>query len=150
VTALACAGAGFLAAVLWFDLIFDVQVRGHRGRELPEEVLDSIAAYYRRAAAEAVPMNRLVALAMLATLAAIVAEIAGDEVPAATAWASLALALPAIGLALVRSYPAAVRLGTLPAGSPERSALARSLLRDHLFCLAAIAAVLALQLAAAL
>jgi hypothetical protein len=30
------AGAGFLLAVLWFDLMFDVQALPHRGRELPE------------------------------------------------------------------------------------------------------------------
>ena len=30
------AGAGFLLAVLWFDLMFDVQALFHRGRELPE------------------------------------------------------------------------------------------------------------------
>ena len=39
-TAVAAAGAGFLLAVLWFDLMFDVQVRGHDGAELPEDVLD--------------------------------------------------------------------------------------------------------------
>ena len=42
------AGAGFLLAVLWFDLMFDVQVIGHRGAVLPEAVLASIAAYYAR------------------------------------------------------------------------------------------------------
>ena len=34
--ACASAGGGFLLAVLWFDLMFDVQARGHRERELPE------------------------------------------------------------------------------------------------------------------
>ena len=40
--------AGFLPAVLWFDL-FDVQVLGRRpvGEPLAEQVLASIAAYYR-------------------------------------------------------------------------------------------------------
>src|SRR5438094_4323905 len=54
--------AGFLLAVLWFDLMFDVQVLG-RGRgadPLPEEVLASIAAYYRRVTTQARPMNYLV------------------------------------------------------------------------------------------
>lgn len=36
-------GAGFLLAVLWFDLMFDVQALPHRGRELPEHTLASIA-----------------------------------------------------------------------------------------------------------
>jgi hypothetical protein len=36
------AGAGFLLAVLWFDLMFDVQTRKHAGEVLPGEVLASI------------------------------------------------------------------------------------------------------------
>ena len=42
----AAAGSGFLLAVLWFDLMFDVQVRGHRGGTVPGPVRESIAAYY--------------------------------------------------------------------------------------------------------
>jgi hypothetical protein len=60
----AAAGAGFLLAVLWFDLMFDVQTRKHTG-DLPPEVLASISAYYRRVTTEAYPMNRLVALVMV-------------------------------------------------------------------------------------
>jgi hypothetical protein len=41
------AGAGFLPAVRWFDLMFDVQALPHRGRELPEPTPASIAGYYR-------------------------------------------------------------------------------------------------------
>jgi hypothetical protein len=70
----AAAGTGFLLAVLWFDLMFDVQTRKHTG-DLPPEVLASISAYYRRVTTEAYPMNRLVALVMVLTLAAICAEI---------------------------------------------------------------------------
>jgi len=57
----AAAGAAFLLAVLWFDLMFDVQSRKHAGDRLPTEVLVSISAYYRRVTTEAYPMNRLVA-----------------------------------------------------------------------------------------
>src|SRR2546422_6120331 len=41
--------AGFLLAVLWFDLMFDAQALGRRpvGGPLAEPVLASIAAYYR-------------------------------------------------------------------------------------------------------
>ena len=35
--ALACAGLGFLAAVLWFDLMFDVQARGQGSGDLPAD-----------------------------------------------------------------------------------------------------------------
>ena len=44
----AALGIGFLLSVLWFDLMFDVQVVGHHDTELPTDVRDSIAAYYRR------------------------------------------------------------------------------------------------------
>ena len=40
--AFVAAGAGFLLAVLWFDLMFDVQTRKHVGNPLPPEVLASI------------------------------------------------------------------------------------------------------------
>ena len=40
----AAAGAAFLLAVLWFDLMFDVQVRRHPTDPLPAEVLASISA----------------------------------------------------------------------------------------------------------
>jgi hypothetical protein len=146
VSAFASAGAGFLLAVLWFDLMFDVQVLSKRGRELPEEVLSSIAGYYRRVTTAARPMNRLIALVMLATLAAIVAEIAAGSRARWVPWASLALAVPPIVLAGARTVPSAVRLGARRDPTQRQSELARSICRDHLFCAAAIAALLALQL----
>ncbi|MFI5034157.1 MAG: hypothetical protein ACHQPH_26020, partial [Reyranellales bacterium] len=69
------AGAGVLLAVLWFDLMFDVQTRKHAGNPLPPDVLASISAYYRRVTTEAYPMNRLVALVMVLTLLSIAAQI---------------------------------------------------------------------------
>jgi hypothetical protein len=149
VHAVASAGAGFLLAVLWFDLMFDVQVLGRHERELPEEVLASIAAYYRRVTTAARPMSRLIAAVMLATLAALVAEIAGDEVAPAVAWASLGLALAPILLAGGRTLPSAVRLGSRTDTTEDQSTLARAICREHLFCLACIAALLVLQLAVA-
>ena len=59
----ATTGLGFLLAVLWFDLMFDVQVVGHREPLLPVAVLDSIGAYYRRVTTNARPMNRHVFVA---------------------------------------------------------------------------------------
>ena len=55
------AGAGFLLAVLRFDLMFDVQVLGRRADDVPEAAIASIAAYYRRVTTAARPMNLLVA-----------------------------------------------------------------------------------------
>jgi hypothetical protein len=145
--AFAAAGAGFLLAVLWFDLMFDVQALGRREGELPEDRLASISAYYSRVTTRARPMNRLVAVVMVATLAVIVAEIASGDVRAWVAWTSLALAAAAIGLAGAHTVPSAVRLGTRADPPARQSALARSVLHEHLFCLAAIATLLVLQLA---
>jgi hypothetical protein len=127
--------------------MFDVQARGRRDGDLPEEVRASIAGYYARVTTAARPMNRLVALAMVATLAALVVQIArgGGWV----AWVSLALLLVGVGLAAGRVVPNAVRLGTRRDEVAVQSALARSILRDHVVCFAAIAGVIVLQLAAA-
>src|SRR5271166_3875913 len=112
VIAFVTAGAGFLLAVLWFDLMFDVQVLGHHERELPEEQLGSIAGYYRRVTTAARPMNRLIAAAMLVTVAAIVVEIVNEDAPSWVGWASLALAATPILLAAAHTVPSAVRLGS--------------------------------------
>jgi hypothetical protein len=146
-SAFVTAGGGFLLAVLWFDLMFDVQVLGQHNRELPEQRLSSIATYYARVTTAARPMNRLIAAVMLATLTAVVVEIVkGGGVPSAAAWVSLALAAAPIVLVAARTVPNAVRLGAR-ADTPERqSALARAILREHIFCLASIAALIALQL----
>lgn len=147
--AFVAAGAGFLLAVLWFDLMFDVQVLGRRERELPDELLASIAGYYRRVTTAARPMNRLIAAVMVATLAAIVAEIANGDVPSAVAWVSLGLAAGPIGLAGARTVPSAVRLGRRDDTRERQSALARSICREHILCLTGIALLLVLQLASA-
>ena len=143
-TLVATAGAGFLLAVLWFDLMFDVQVL--RRKEPGPEALASISGYYRRVTIEARPMNRLVALVMLATLTALALQVTDDDVPRWVSVPSLALTAAATGLAAAHTFANGVRLGT-GGGSQEDSArLARLMLRDHLFCLAAIVTVLALQI----
>jgi hypothetical protein len=149
VRALVTGGAGFLLAVLWFDLMFDVQVVAHRRGDLPEDVLASISSYYARVTTAARPMNRLIAVAMLATIAAIIVELAKGRAPRWAGWVSLGLAGAAILLAAVRTVRNAVRLGARDDTIEVQSRLARSVYRDHLFCISAIAAVLIVQLAIA-
>ena len=146
VRALASAGAGFLLAVLWFDLMFDVQVRGHSGAELPEQVLSSIAAYYARVTTTSRPMSRLVVLAMLTTTGAEVALLFGNDLPNWRAAIALVLTLVAVGLAGAHTVPAAVRLGAQRDDPATQSRLARGILRDHLVCITAIVATLLLLL----
>jgi ER membrane protein SH3 len=149
VSAFVTGGAGFLLAVLWFDLMFDVQTLGHPEPEMPEQVLASIAGYYRRVTTAARPMNRLVAAVMVATLAAIIVQIARGEQPRLIGWASLALAGAPMLLAGAHTVPSAVQLGTRADTRDRQSMLARSICRDHLLCVASITALLALQLSAA-
>jgi ER membrane protein SH3 len=149
VSAFVTAGAGFLLAVLWFDLMFDVQVLGHDERDLPEDVLASIAGYYRRVTTAARPMNRLVAAVMLATLTAVVAQIARGDDPRWVGWVSVVLTVAAIVLAAAHTVPSAVRLGARSDSAHRQSLLARSICRDHVLCAAAITTLLALQLSAA-
>jgi hypothetical protein len=146
VTEFVTAGAGFLLAVLWFDLMFDVQVRGYGMNDVPPAALTSIAAYYRRVTTAARPMNRLVGLAMIATIVAIVVQLVRDDVPTWLSVTSLVLISGPVGLAAVHTVPAAVRLGAATDAPPLQGRLARSIWRDHLLCLSGIAALLILQL----
>jgi len=147
VRALAGSGAGFLLAVLWFDLMFDVQARGHPERDVPAAVRSSIAAYYARVTTAARPTNRLVAATMLVTIGATVAELVRTDLPVWRATLSLALTLGAVGLAAARTVPNAMRLGRQIDDAAQQSRLAHTILRDHIVCVVAITAVLLLQLA---
>jgi len=139
------AGTGFLMAVLWFDLMFDVQWA--RRRDVPEPVLASISAYYRRVTTDSLPMSRLVAAVMVATTAFIVAEVVGGRGPRWAPWVSLALVTGAVALAAGRTVPRAVRLGTRGDPIESQARLARSIFHDHLVCLTAVTALLVIQLA---
>jgi hypothetical protein len=145
-TAFVSAGGGFLLAVLWFDLMFDVQALGREGAQPGEQQLASIAAYYARVTTAARSMSRLIAAVMLATIAAIVVELSGSGVPEAVAWVSLLFGAMPIVLVGARTVPAAVRLGTRVDSIERQRSLARSILREHVFCFGSIAALIALQL----
>lgn len=144
--AIVAAGAGFLLAVLWFDLMFDVQVLRYREDDVPEVVLASIAGYYRRVTTEARPMNRLVAAVMLATLLAIVVQAMGDDAPRWVSVVSAVAAAAPIGLAAARTVPSAVRLGSRRDPVDAQRTLARSICRDHMICIPWIATLLVVQL----
>jgi hypothetical protein len=141
---LAC--GGFLLAVLWMDLIFDVQARGARDGQLSEPVLASIAGYYRRATTTSRPMSRLIAAVMLILVAALAVRIVRGDDPVWLMIASATLAAAPILLALFRTVPSAVRLGARSDGPGEQSRLARSILRDHVLCLLSLSALMILRL----
>ncbi|HEY5640707.1 MAG TPA: hypothetical protein VIW01_11725 [Dehalococcoidia bacterium] len=149
-TEIITAAAGFLVAVLWFDLMFDVQVLAHRGSpEVPEPVTESIATYYRRVTTTATPMVSLVGVVMGVLLVTLAVQAAAADAPVWVSAISIPLAVTAIGLAMARVFPRAVRLGARTDPQTLQSEIARSIFRDHVFCLAAMVTLLAVQLAAA-
>ena len=143
-TILAACG-GFLIAVLWMDLMFDVQVLRKRDDVLPAPVLDSIAAYYRRVTTGASPMGRLVGVVMAAGIATAIVQLAIGPARWVSAL-SLLLCAPPVVLAQTRIFPAAARLGAQQDTPETQTRLAREICHSHLICLAAMIALTALQL----
>lgn len=143
-TLLLTACSGFLLAVLWMDLIFDAQVLAHRGArgDLSDDVLASIAGYYRRAVVESRPMSGLIPLVMLVLLTALAFRVTRGHDPTWRIAASIALAATPMLLALTRTVPHAARLGGRSGSPADQSALPRSILRDHLACAACVLAFL--------
>lgn len=139
--------AGFLLAVLWFDLMFDVQVLGAAAPDgtLPPEVVASIAAYYRRVTTDSWPMGALVATVMMILLAATLPQLRSRP---GVGLAALVLAGVPIGLALTRVLPNAVLLGRLAGPPATDAALATAICWDHLLCLGGLLGFLALQIGA--
>jgi hypothetical protein len=129
------------------DLIFDTQVLRHRGTDdLPEPVLASIAGYYHRATTTSRPMSLLIAVVMVILLGALGFRFVLSTDPVWLLTVAAVLAGVPILLAMVRTVPNAVRLGTRADGLAEQSRLARAICRDHLFCLVSVTAFLVLWL----
>ena len=145
--AVIAAGAGFLAAVLWIDLTFDVQVQRRGADRAPDEVLASIAPYYRRVTTGAWPMNWLTPSVLALTVAAILVQAVERVQPIWVSGASLGLAGVAIGLGLWRTWRNAVRLGQAVDTPEVQTRLAVDIYRDHLISLAAMLVLVGLQAA---
>lgn len=147
-TALLTLGGGFLLAVIWMDLMFDVQaLRAPRNEVLPESALASIAAYYRRVTSEARPMNQLIGAVMIASIAGTMATLFRGAAPFAWRAAALALLIVPVVLAQSRVFPNAKRLGARSDSPEQQSALARAIARAHVGCFAAMLGFVAIQLA---
>jgi uncharacterized lipoprotein NlpE involved in copper resistance len=139
---------GFLLAVLWFDLMFDVQVLGAAPGVLPEETLASIAAYYARVTIDAAPMSRLVAAMMVIAVAGSLWRLVRRVPPIGlTALAFMAAAAP-VALAATRVLPNVVRLGGRTDTLAVQSDLARAICWDHIACFASILLFCVLQVVA--
>jgi hypothetical protein len=144
------ASAGFLLAVLWMDLMFDSQVLRHRGVDvLPESVLASIGGYYHRATTTSRPMSYLIALVMVILLGSLGFRGFRGSDPGWLLAVSAALAGVPIVLAMLRTVPNAVALGSRVGTPAEQSRLARAICRDHIVCLVLVSGFLAVWVALA-
>lgn len=132
-------GGGFLVAVIWMDLMFDVLALAPRdGAGLPEESLSNIATYYRRVTTDAAPMNTFISAVMAGVVGVLVRRLLLAQADFATDALSLALCGVPIVLALLRVFPNAIRLGARKDTLAVQSAIARSIAIDHLLCLSAM------------
>lgn len=132
-------GGGFLVAVIWMDLMFDVlALAPHGGDSLPEESLSRIATYYRRVTTEAAPMNTLVSAVMAGIVGVLARRLFTGEGDIFLDALSLAFCGLPVALALLRVFPNAIRLGTRKDPVAVQSALARAIAIDHLLCLGAM------------
>jgi hypothetical protein len=142
ITVFAC--IGFMLAILYIDLMFDVMTVPHRGSgtTLPEDVIDPIVHYYRR-----VTQNPYVLLfVMLTTAAALVLQIVYRLTPRWAAYTSLAVLGLAIVAGFVRVIPAARRLASGKEPAMVQTRLAHGLFTAHILLLGCIIALAVIQL----
>jgi hypothetical protein len=92
-------------------------------------------------------MNRLISAVMVGTIIAIIVQLVEGDAPRWAGVVSLVLTAAAISVAAVHTVPSAVRLGTRSDAIAGQSRVARSILRDHVICITAVAVVLLIQLA---
>jgi hypothetical protein len=131
---LAC---GFLLAVLWMDLKFDLLLLPHlrAGEPAPQETLDSIAAYYRRAlAAERNTFMLIVTMMTIGLAACIWQGLRAAAVPRWMRAASGVLYAPPVLLAVLRIVPVARRLGAQETDIETQRAMAREVCLSHAYC----------------
>jgi hypothetical protein len=145
--ALLAACGGFLTAVVWMDLMFDVQVwlGPSPPAPLPDAILASIAAYYARVTTAADPMGRLVGAVMLVTVGGSAWTVLRARRRGLPLVALVLCSLP-IALAALRVFPNAVTLGARTGSPDDESLLARDILADHLACWALILAFTLVQI----
>ncbi len=134
---------GFMIAVLYMDLVFDLSALPHRRDKgpLPPEVLDPIAMYYRY-----ITRNPyLLMFVMLTTLVCVIAQIVYRSVPRWAGYASLVLILVAMAGGTAKVIPTAQRLATAKDPVEARSRMVHSMLPFHLLLLISILLLAAVQ-----
>jgi hypothetical protein len=138
---------GFMLAILYIDLMFDVMAVPYRrsGTTLPKDVLDPITHYYSR-----VTQNPYVLIfVMLTTTIVLVLQIVYGLTPRWAAYSSLAAMGLAMAAGIVRVIPTAKRLASGKDPAEVQTRLVQSVLTAHVLLLICILVLAAIQLVAA-
>jgi hypothetical protein len=139
---------GFMIAILYIDLQFDILALPHRraGGPAPSGVLGQIATYYG-----VITKNPyLLMFVMMTALLCIIAEIVYALVPRWAGYSSLVFMLLAMLGGIVRVIPTAQRLATDTDTIDERTRMVHSMFPSHIFLLIMILSLAAVQLGATL
>jgi hypothetical protein len=138
---------GFMLAILYIDLMFDVMAVPHRrsGTTLPKDVLDPITHYYGR-----VTQNPYVLIfVMLTTTIVLVLQIVYGLTPRWAAYTSLAAMGLAMVAGIVKVIPTAQRLASGKDPAEVQTRLIHSVFTAHALLLICILVLAAIQLVAA-
>ncbi len=134
---------GFMIAVLYMDLVFDISALPHRRDKgpLPPEILDPITIYYRY-----ITRNPyLLMFVMLTTLVSIIVQIVYATVPRWTGYTALFCILFAMVGGTAKVIPTAQRLATGKDTVEERSRMIHSMFPFHILLLISILALAAVE-----
>ena len=134
---------GFMIAVLYIDLQFDLLAVPHRrtGGQLPASVLGQIAAYYG-----CITKNPyLLMFVMLTTLTCLIAEVAYDLVPRWAGYTSLFLMAVSMAGGTFKVIPTAQRLAAGKDTLDEQTRMVHSIFPFHVLLLVSILLLAAVQ-----
>jgi hypothetical protein len=134
---------GFMIAVLYIDLSFDLLSLPHRksGAEIPVGSLGPVVGYYGR-----ITQNPyLLMFVMMTNTICIIWEIVYDLVPRAISYPSLLLMGAAMILGSARVIPAATKLSKAGLTAEEKTRLAHSLFPAHIILLILVLSLTVLQ-----
>ncbi len=138
---------GFMLAILYMDLMFDVMSVPYRrsGAALPRDVLEPITHYYRR-----VTQNPYVLMfVMLTTTTFLVLQVVYGLTPRWAAYTSLVAMGLAMATGILKVIPAARRIASGKDPAEVQARLIHGVFTAHVLLLACIVVLAAIQLAAA-
>jgi hypothetical protein len=134
---------GFMIAVLYIDLQFDILALPHRRTTGPlsADVLEPIASYYR-----CITKNPyLLMFVMATTLICLIAEVKYDLVPRWAGYASLFLMALSMSVGTFKVIPTAQRLAAGKESVDEQTRMVHSIFPFHIVLLISILLLAAVQ-----